>query len=140
MPFGKNFYKGELGFMDYPKDYKYTKEHQWVAINGDTATIGITDYAQSELGEIVFIELPTVGTIISKDTVLCVAESTKAASDVYVPISGKITEVNEELEDNPSLVNKDPYNAGWIVKIDSFDKAEFDSLMTDVEYQSYISH
>lgn len=126
--------------MDYPKELKYTKEHQWVEINGDTATIGITDYAQSELGEVVFIELPSVGTQISKDSVLCVAESTKAASDVYVPISGEIIEVNEELEDNPSLVNKEPYKAGWIVKISNFDKAEFDSLMSNVEYQSYISH
>ncbi|MGI6681072.1 MAG: glycine cleavage system protein GcvH [Bdellovibrionota bacterium] len=126
--------------MDNPQDYKYTKEHQWVAIKGDTAIIGITDYAQSELGEIVFIELPSVGDSIKKDAVLCVAESTKTASDVHVPISGDIVEVNEELEDNPSLINKDPYKSGWIIKIANFSKSEFESLMSTSEYQAYIAH
>lgn len=126
--------------MDYPQDLKYTKEHQWVAIQGETAIIGITDYAQSELGEIVFIELPELNANIKKDSVLCVAESTKTASDVYVPISGDIIEVNEELEDNPSLVNKDPYKEGWIVKIKNFDKKEYDALMSANDYQAYIAH
>lgn len=126
--------------MDCPSELKYTKEHQWVEIQGDTAIIGITDFAQSELGEIVFIELPSVNDSIKKDSVLCVAESTKTASDVYVPISGDIVEVNEELEDNPSLINKDPYKAGWIIKIKNFDKAEFDGLMSAADYQAYIAH
>lgn len=126
--------------MDCPQELRYTKEHQWVAIDGDVAIVGITDYAQSELGEIVFIELPEVDTKINKDEVLCVAESTKTASDVFLPITGTISQVNEELEDNPNLINKSPYNDGWIVKLSDFDKSDFDALMTASEYQAYIAH
>ena len=123
--------------MENPGDLKYTKEHEWVRVEGQTATIGITDFAQSELGEIVFVELPEVGRECEQGESICVAESTKAASDIYAPIGGKITEVNSALADAPNLVNSGPYGDGWLAKLESFDRAEVDSLMSAAEYQAY---
>ncbi|MGI6525438.1 MAG: glycine cleavage system protein GcvH [Bdellovibrionota bacterium] len=123
--------------MNYPEDLKYTKEHQWIRVEGDVATIGITDFAQSELGDVVFVELPTEGMEVEQNNSFCVAESTKAASDVYAPVSGKIKEVNTLLSDDPSLLNTDPYQAGWIIKIVDFKVTDLDSLMDAAEYQSF---
>lgn len=125
--------------MNCPQNLKYTKEHIWVAVENDIAVMGITDFAQSELGEIVFIELPKENDDIKKDAVLAVAESTKAASDIYCPIDCTVSMANEELSDSPSLINTDPYKNGWIAKLSNFDKSHLDSLMTAKEYEDFIS-
>lgn len=104
--------------MNLPQELKYTKDHEWIRLEGKRATIGITDFAQSELGDIVFIEVPVVGTKVKIHGGLSVVESVKAVSDIYVPLTGTIVEVNEELTDQPELVNQDPYGAGWIVVIE----------------------
>lgn len=103
--------------MSVPGDYKYSKDHEWAAILGESATVGITEFAQSELGELVFVDLPAVGKKISKGQSICVVESTKAASDVYAPVSGEIITVNDSLRDDPGLINREPYTGGWMVKI-----------------------
>lgn len=120
-----------------PKDFLYTKDHEWVKIDGDTAKVGITDFAQSELGEVVFIDLPPVGKEFKLGEVFCVIESTKAASDVYAPVSGKISEVNSVLTSNPELVNSEPYN-NWIVKFADVDAAEISSLLDPGKYSELI--
>ncbi len=125
--------------MDYPQELKYTKEHIWVSVDGDIATVGITDFAQSELGGIVFVELPKEGEEFKKDAVLAVAESTKAASDIYCPIKGTVIKANEELSDFPNMVNDDPYKNGWIAKLSISDKSQIDSLMTSKEYEEFVS-
>ena len=124
--------------MEFPEDLKYTREHEWVSIDGSVATIGITDHAQEQLGDVVFVELPTVGDRVEKADAFGVVESTKAVSDVYAPISGEITEVNDDLPDNPELINEDPYGDGWMVKITLGDKADLDDLMSADEYRKFI--
>ena len=124
--------------MENPGDLKYTKEHEWVRVEGGTATVGITEFAQSELGEIVFVELPEVGRECEQGESICVAESTKAASDIYAPIRGKVVEVNTALADTPNLVNSSPYDEGWLARLEDFDAAEAESLMSAAEYQEYI--
>ena len=108
---------------------KYTKEHSWIEVDGDEAIVGITDYAQSELGDVAFVELPIVGAALDKGERFAVVESVKTASEVYAPISGTVTEINADLEKNPSLVNSDAEGKGWFVKITSADFAELDTLM-----------
>lgn len=125
--------------MSYPENYKYTKEHEWVLVEGTTAKIGITDYAQAELGELVFVELPELGSEISKGDSVCVVESTKAASDVYAPISGKIIKVNEALNDSPALINQEPHTNGWIVEIENVQEKEIGELMSRDEYEKLIA-
>ena len=124
--------------MEFPEDLKYTREHEWVSIEGAVATIGITDHAQEQLGDVVFVELPTVGDRVEKADAFGVVESTKAVSDVYAPLSGEVAEVNDDLPDNPELINEDPYGDGWMVKIALGDKADLDELMTADEYRKFI--
>ena len=113
---------------------KYTKEHEWVEINGDTATVGITNHAQESLGDIVFIDLPTVGKEVKSNEELCVIESVKAASDIYAPIDGKVIEINKNLNDDASIVNQDPEKDGWIFKMKISDPSQYNNLMTLEEY------
>ena len=117
---------------------KYTKEHEWISIDGDTGTIGISDYAQEQLGEIVFVELPDVGKKVDKGAEAAVIESVKAASEIYAPASGEVTETNGDLDDNPATVNEDATGAGWLYKITLSDPGELDSLMDEDAYKSYV--
>ncbi len=116
---------------------KFSKEHEWIKIDGDIATIGITKHATEILGDIVFIELPKKETLVEKDGNIGVVESTKAASDVYTPISGEITETNQSIVDDPSKINSDPENEGWIFKLKIKDKSEIDTLMNKEEYDKF---
>ena len=113
---------------------KYTKEHEWVEVEGDTATVGITNHAQESLGDIVFIDLPTVGKEVKSNEELCVIESVKAASDIYAPIDGEVVEINNNLNDDASIVNQDPEKDGWIFKMKISDPSQYNSLMTLDEY------
>ena len=115
----------------------FTDEHEWIDVEGDTATVGITDFAQGQLGDIVFVELPDVGSVIDKGKDAAVVESVKAASDVYAPISGEIMETNEALEDDPALVNTSPEEDGWFFKMTISDKSQFDGLMDQAAYKSF---
>lgn len=120
------------------KDFKFTKEHEWVKVEDDIAAMGITDYAQHELGDVVYVELPSVGDSFAKGDAIGNIESVKAVSDVYAPVSGEIVEINENLEDKPESINQDPYGEGWIVKIKLDDTAELDELMNDEDYQKML--
>ena len=113
---------------------KYTKEHEWVEINGDTATVGITNHAQESLGDIVFIDLPTVGKEVKSNEELCVIESVKAASDIYAPIDGEVIEINNNLNDDASIVNQDPEKDGWIFKMKISEPSQYNILMTLEEF------
>ena len=113
---------------------KYTKEHEWVEVDGDTATVGITNHAQESLGDIVFIDLPTVGKEVKSNEELCVIESVKAASDIYAPIDGEVIEINNNLNDDASIVNQDPEKDGWIFKMKISDLSQYSNLMTLDEY------
>lgn len=125
--------------METPAGLKYSKEHEWVATEESVATVGITDYAQDQLGEIVYIELPAIGDKISKDDPCGVVESVKAVSDIYAPISGTVVEVNEELPESPETVNEDPYGDGWLIKVKVSDAAELDDLMDSAEYEQMVA-
>jgi glycine cleavage system H protein len=125
--------------MEFPEDLKYTKEHEWVLVEGSVATVGITDYAQDQLGDIVFVELPAIGDKVSKEDAFGVVESVKAVSDIYAPVSGKVTEVNDDLPENPEMLNEDPYGDGWIIKIELNDPEELQDLMTAAEYEEYVA-
>jgi len=124
--------------MNTPEDLKYTKEHEWVKIEGNSALIGITDYAQDQLGEIVFVELPEEGEEFETGDALGVVESVKSVSDVFSPLTGKIVELNDPLTDSPELVNDDPYAEGWLVRLEIKDRAELDNLMSAEEYEAYV--
>ena len=124
--------------MDLPQNLKYTKEHEWVKIDGDLLIVGITDHAQSELGDIIFIEFPNLSQMISKDDSFGTIEAVKTVADLFAPVSGKIIEINQDLEDNPELVNSDPYGEGWIVKITDFDKSQLDALLDSNNYKGII--
>ena len=129
--------------MNIPENLKYTKEHEWLRIEGDEAYIGVTDFAQSELGEIVYVEVDTVGDTISKDEIFGTVEAVKTTSDLFMPISGVILEFNKKLDENegddPGLINSDPYGEGWIVKIKISDESEIDYLMNAEQYSEAIS-
>ena len=125
--------------MENPIDRKYTKEHEWIKIDGDTAIIGITDFAQGQLTDVVFVELPEVGKQIEQNGNLCVVESVKSVSDILSPVSGEIVEVNNALENSPALVNNDPFEGGWIVKLKVKNDTELDQLMTAEEYDKYLT-
>lgn len=116
----------------------YTKDHEWAKVAGDTATVGITDYAQEQLGELVFVELPATGKEFGVHQELAVVESSKAASDVYCPVAGKVNKVNAELETKPELINEDCYHAGWICKLAITDKKSLDDLMNAEQYEEYL--
>lgn len=122
--------------MNIPKDLKYTKEHEWLQDNGDgTATVGVTDFAQGELGDIVFVELEEVGFEFDKDESFGTVEAVKTVSELFAPVSGEITEINGMLEDEPELVNDDPYGDGWMIKFKISDQSELDGLMNSEEYE-----
>ena len=125
--------------MNVPEDLKFAETHEWIRVNGDIGTVGITDHAQAELTDIVFAEPPKVGAKFSAKDPSAVVESVKAASDIYAPVSGEIVEANAALSDNPSLLNTDPYGAGWIFKIKIADPSEFDSLQNAAAYRAQIS-
>ena len=116
---------------------KYTEEHEWILVNGDVATVGITHHAQDALGDVVFVELPEVGSSFEQKAVAGVVESVKAAADVYMPISGEITEVNEALRDDPSLANSDPLGAGWFFKVKLTDASQVDALLDETAYSAF---
>ncbi len=121
-----------------PAELKYTKEHEWVKIDGDEATIGITDHAQSELGDVVFVEMPELGREISQMEEFGVVESVKTVSNLYSPLSGKVIAVNEDLDNNAELINKDPYSKGWIIKIEVSDLTETKKLLSAADYQKVV--
>ncbi|WP_350284954.1 glycine cleavage system protein GcvH [uncultured Croceitalea sp.] len=124
--------------MNIPSDLKYTKDHEWVKIEGDVATVGITDFAQSELGDIVYVEVETVDETLDKDEVFGTVEAVKTVSDLFLPLSGEIIEFNESLEDEPEKVNSDPYGDGWMVKIKVNNASEVEELMNDADYKALI--
>jgi glycine cleavage system H protein len=124
--------------MSYPETYKYTKEHEWVHVEGEMGTVGITDHAQNELGDIVFVELPKAGSKISKGETFGSVESVKAVSDIYSPISGDVTAVNESLSTNPEKLNADPHGDAWLLKVKLTTPGEINQLMSAAEYQEYI--
>jgi glycine cleavage system H protein len=123
--------------MEIEKDLYYTKSHEWVKMEDDTGTVGITDYAQEELGDVAYIDLPEEGETVKKDEELCEIESVKAVSEIFIPLSGEITAVNAALEDAPEMINDDPYDA-WIVKIAVENKKEIEELMSAEEYEEYL--
>ena len=123
--------------IDVMEGYYYTKEHEWVNIDGDRAKIGLTDYAQSKLGDITFVEMAEVGKVVKQFDYLTGIESVKAASDIYSPLSGKIVSVNEDLENSPELINQSPYESGWIVEIEVSDPSETANLMDSGSYKTY---
>ena len=124
--------------MNYPENLKYTKDHEWVLVNGDTATVGITDFAQSELGDIVFVDISSEGETLGKQEVFGTVEAVKTVSDLYMPISGEVLEFNSNLEDNQELLNSDTYGEGWMVKIKISDVQELDGLMSHSDYTSMV--
>lgn len=123
--------------LNTPADLKYTKNDEWIRIEGDIATVGVTDYAQDQLNDIVYVELPDVGASFDKGTAFGVVESVKAASDIYLPLGGTVTEANKALQDNPELINSSPYDEGWLVKIKMKDAAEASDMMDAAAYLQY---
>jgi glycine cleavage system H protein len=123
----------------YPSDYRYTKEHEWIKVAGTTGTIGITDYAQHELGDVVFVEMPAVGAKITAGQVFGTVESVKAVSEIYAPVSGEVAEANATLSATPETVNNDPHGTGWLIKVTLSNPAEVSALMDAAAYQAFIS-
>lgn len=124
--------------MEFPSELKYTKEHEWVRVDGDQATIGITDFAQRELGDIVYVEVETVDEDLGKDDVFGTVEAVKTVSDLYMPVSGKVLEFNENIEDAPEKVNEDPYGEGWMIKVQLSDKSELEDLHDAESYKKLV--
>lgn len=124
--------------MNFPSDIRYTAEHEWIRVEGEEAYVGITDYAQSELGEIVFVDVPTIGEEVAQGEVFGSIEAVKTVSDLNIPVTGEVLAINEELDAQPELVNNDPYGEGWIIKIAVKDIAELDNLMDAEDYQATI--
>jgi glycine cleavage system H protein len=125
--------------MNFPKDLKYTKDHEWARIEGRTAVVGITDYAQDKLGSIVFVELPPIGKSVKKGETVVTVDSVKAVAEVYSPLSGEVEETNESLKDIPEMINQDPYGQGWMVKIKVSDPSELVALLTPEAYQAFVA-
>ncbi|HHZ65091.1 MAG TPA: glycine cleavage system protein GcvH [Flavobacteriales bacterium] len=124
--------------MSIPQELKYTKDHEWVKVTGDEATVGITDFAQGELGDIVYVEVETVGDTLDQEAIFGTIEAVKTVSDLFMPVSGEVLEVNTGLESEPETINSDPYGAGWIVKIKIQDASQIDGLLTDAQYKEEI--
>jgi glycine cleavage system H protein len=124
--------------MNIPSELKYTKDHEWIRIEGDIATVGITDFAQGELGDIVYVEVETLDEKLEKEEVFGTVEAVKTVSDLFLPLSGEIVEFNETLEDEPEKVNTDPYGEGWMIKIKLSDTSEIDDLMSDADYKELV--
>lgn len=131
--------KGRKLAMNAPKDLLYSKEHEWIKVENEQGTVGVTDYAQEQLGDVVFVELPEAGTEFDADSSLASLESVKAVSDVYSPVSGTVVEANEALVDSPELVNEDPYGRGWIVKLRLTEPAQLTRLLSAEAYAAYVS-
>lgn len=125
--------------MNIPQHLKYTRDHEWVRIEGEEATVGITDFAQGELGDIVYVEVETIGESLDKEAVFGTVEAVKTVSDLFLPLAGEVTAFNEELEDTPELVNDDPYDQGWIIKMKISDLSQIEALLTHEGYQAVIS-
>ncbi|SHF08332.1 glycine cleavage system H protein [Bacteroides luti] len=125
--------------MNFPEQLKYTNEHEWIRLDGEFAYVGITDYAQEQLGDIVFVDIPSVGDTLAQGEVFGTIEVVKTISDLFLPVSGEIVEMNGSLEDNPELVNSEPYDKGWIIKIKPSDLSEFDSLLDASAYRNLIN-
>jgi len=126
--------------MNFPENLKYTKDHEWVLIEGNTATIGITDFAQGELGDIVYVEIETEGETLAREEVFGTVEAVKTVSDLFMPLSGKVLEINPNLEANPESVNTDAYGSGWMIKISIDNTAELNDLLDSSAYKTLISH
>lgn len=124
--------------MNIPANLKYTKDHEWVSVEGDIATVGITDFAQSELGDIVYVEVETLDETLDKDEVFGTVEAVKTVSDLFLPLSGEIIEFNEELETEPEIINSDPYGKGWMIKIKISDDSQLADLLSDEQYKEII--
>lgn len=124
--------------MNFPSDLKYSKEHEWVRVEGSTGTIGITDFAQKELGDVVYVDINTIGESVAKDKVFGTVEAVKTVSDLFMPVSGKVLEQNNALNDAPDAVNNDPYGAGWMVKIEISNPAELNDLMDAETYRKHV--
>ena len=124
--------------MEIKPELKYTKDHEWISIDGDNATIGITDYAQGELGDIVYVEIESLGEQLDKEEIFGSVEAVKTVSDLFLPVSGEITEMNEGLEDNPELINDDPYGEGWIIKMKISDQSQLSDLLSADTYKDLI--
>lgn len=124
--------------MEFPEDLKYTKEHEWVRIEGTHATVGITEYAQGELGDIVYVELPEVGSEVEANSPFGTVESVKAVSDLFAPVSGKVLQVNPILEERPEVINADPYEDGWMIVVEMSDPGELDDLLSAEDYATHI--
>ena len=124
--------------MNIPSDLKYTKDHEWVRIEGDTATVGITDFAQGELGDIVYVEVETLDETLDREEVFGTVEAVKTVSDLFLPLSGEVIAFNDALEDEPEKVNSDPYGEGWMIKIKFSDESEIDELLSDLEYKELV--
>jgi len=125
--------------MEFPEELKYTEEHEWVMVEEDLAVVGITDFAQDALGDVVFVELPAVGTVLEAGKAFGVVESVKAVSDIYAPISGTVEEINDDLVDAPEIINTSPYEDGWMIKIRMSDAAEAEDLMNSDAYQALVA-
>ena len=125
--------------MNFPADLKYTKDHEWIRVEGDVAYVGITDFAQSELGEIVYVDITTEGETVEKEEVFGTIEAVKTVSDLFMPATGEVLDVNPELEDAPELVNEDAYGKGWLIKVTVADPAQLDELLSADEYQKLIA-
>ena len=124
--------------MEFPEELQYTRDHEWVSIDGSVATIGITEHAQSELGEVVFVELPAVGDRVERGDPFGVVESIKAVSDVYAALAGEVSEINDDLPENPEMLNEDPYGDGWMVKMVLLEPEDKEGLMTAAEYMAFV--
>lgn len=123
----------------YPKEYRYTKEHEWIHVDGDTGLVGITSHAQDQLGDVVYVELPKTGSKLQSMQSFGTVESVKAVSDLYSPVGGEVTEVNEALVDTPETINKDPHDKGWLVRLKLSDKSELEKLMTAEQYEEFLA-
>jgi glycine cleavage system H protein len=126
--------------MNFPDNLRYTKDHEWIRVEGDVATIGVTDFAQSELGDIVYVDVNTIGKTLNKEDVFGTVEAVKTVSDLFLPVSGTLLELNAELNANPELVNQDPYGKGWMVKVKMSNTADADELMDTAAYKVLVGH
>lgn len=126
--------------MNFPAELKYTKEHEWIKIEGDVAIVGITDFAQGELGDIIFVEVESIGKSLAHDAVFGTVEAVKTVSDLFLPVAGEVIEFNTNLNNSPELVNSDPYGDGWVVKMKPSDLGDIDQLMDVATYQAFVGH
>lgn len=124
--------------MEFPQGLRYSQEHEWVSVNGDIATIGITDYAQEQLGDVVYVELPEIGKVLNTGDTLGVVESVKAVSDIYSPVGGTVTEINTDLPNTPEVVNVDPYGKAWMIRVRLSNPSEIDALMDAATYEKFV--